>query len=205
MNLHNVKEVLDLYKSVTCYYPNWFFDYKQTTNNDDINTTNFDVYNVNFVNNFLYDIEFFIMTRTIKEEYNTLPNYEPTLTPIFYKALCHMGDIIKFDNIISNKLTNMYFSCLNIFILLSRVKTEEEFRNGFCKNYYFNTHISIDNNHKNIPIWIYEKYKDVDMPYILYKNKQLSQIHILKKIGDKEIYTKLYNMFNVDIITLRVI
>lgn len=164
------------------------------------------------------EIAHYLMTRTITEQYNSLPNYRSSINNPFNRAIWHMLYAIteQARYVISNKnnpsnlkrydfekVFDSMFKMLDVFCVLSRKKTREEFEISHrtmqrCITGKTNT---------IVPFWIYDKYADSDIPSLLKTRTSLSNYHIdpgIKISRQELVYASLRNAFALDTSLVRI-
>lgn len=208
--VHDTKELLLRYKSASYVYPNWLNITKlkrgKTKGKGNTLSTNFSEYDVDNTYECLdpsmitRDIGFFVMTRVIDSRYLDIPKYRSINNP-FHRALWHIAHYMDFTKIITSdmkyyKLDNddihkKFFSFLDSFCMLSRVKTIDEFKTSFYRIYRNITSASPIEHNVTDPLWIYHKYCGMTIPSLYERYPQLSKLTLINKIGTNEFYNLL--------------
>ena len=194
-------------------YPDWVNMHLNINESNAKRTYNEYNKDVEIVHNYNYDssddimreIGFFIMTRIIDNKFNDVPCYRRCVNNPYHRALWHIASCIDFMTVINYDhlhehdnfnekiiLQNKFFSFLDVFCLLSRVKSSIEFEDSFNRYHRNITNITPE----IIPMWIYDRCNHLESPYIYSKLPHLSHMSLLKKIGATEIYDLLCKKFS---------
>jgi hypothetical protein len=180
----STKIILEIYKSSSFIYPDWYNFNSQNWDNDSIKK----------------DIGFFVSSRIINEKFKDIDNYRGNIDNPFQRAIWHIASFI--DLSMKSNETTMFLHLLDAFCLLSRSKTPCEFESYYKYNYNCLVKEKDYDNKKvnDIPFFIFDRYKNMKYPECLPENS-LTRNNIDPKLFHKEL-TKAFFKNKVKIGTL---
>lgn len=204
------KDILLRYKSSSYVYPNWL-NLKRNIQLQVTHTKPYDFSEYDFAESndelldssmIMREIGFYIMTRVIDSRFMVIPEYRSSVNNPFHRALWHIAHYFDFNRILSLDATNYslldndsmykkFFSLLDTFCIMSRVKTVDEFKTGFHRIYRNITSSNHEDHNITIPMWIYNKYSTMIVPPIYIKYPYLSELSLMYLIGADEYYKLL--------------
>jgi hypothetical protein len=216
--IDNAKELLVYYKSVLSIFPDWL-NIRFDENANHIHPNRHHIFQ---------EIGYFIMTRIIDDTFIEIPHYRRGgIDNPFKRGLWHMASTINFTKIIEDTAAKIpeesinnneirdnsknnddslfirFLKLLDVFCLLTRKMTREEFEFTYKENFKCITNKLIDDN-KSVPFWIYEQYGDYKITNIFAIISQYTPYAslILKDIDPFMVYFLLSESLETNIIAI---